>query len=385
MKTAFLSSGSDSYGVRRSLETLFRGFREEGVDPILICLEAGDMVRYAEDRGIPTFVCPVGRPKDFHSPLDVARNFQFMFNASASLRNTILESGADNLIVRQPYQMPLAARACHLARKRAYWLMPNMLSDKYPFRLNARIFDLILARYGMVAIANSACTRKSLIDTFAVSTVAHLGIDPAEFHPDEIPASREKYGFRSDAPLIGIFGRIWEPKGQKVFIQALFQVRNEFPDIQLAICGGPLDSAYGQDLRSTIDSLNLADRVLLMGSSDKLSDTLPSLYAMCDITVNSRLDPEPFGLSVIESMLMAKPVLAHQAGGPGETIIDGETGWLMDAPTVESFVEGIRRSMRDRPQWERLGQQALAHARLHYSHVAAARRIISIIKTQSTD
>ncbi|HZY70397.1 MAG TPA: glycosyltransferase family 4 protein [Thermoplasmata archaeon] len=41
---------------------------------------------------------------------------------------------------------------------------------------------------------------------------------------------------------------------------------------------------------------------------------------------------EPFGLVPIESMACGTPVLTYRKQGPGESVVDGETGWLVDGP-----------------------------------------------------
>jgi glycosyltransferase involved in cell wall biosynthesis len=57
--------------------------------------------------------------------------------------------------------------------------------------------------------------------------------------------------------------------------------------------------------------------------------------------------PEPFGLVAIESMATGTPVIARRAGGVTETIIHGETGFLVDdvneAVLAVARVAGLRR------------------------------------------
>ncbi len=46
-------------------------------------------------------------------------------------------------------------------------------------------------------------------------------------------------------------------------------------------------------------------------------------------------------MAPVEAMGAGKPVVALRAGGALETVIDGDTGVLFDAPTVESVVAAI--------------------------------------------
>ncbi|KAF3385279.1 hypothetical protein F1880_002489 [Penicillium rolfsii] len=46
---------------------------------------------------------------------------------------------------------------------------------------------------------------------------------------------------------------------------------------------------------------------------------------------------EHFGIVPVEAMLAGLPVLASNTGGPLETVVEGETGWLRDAHAVEEW------------------------------------------------
>lgn len=46
---------------------------------------------------------------------------------------------------------------------------------------------------------------------------------------------------------------------------------------------------------------------------------------------------EHFGIVPVEAMLQGLPVLASNTGGPLETIVEGETGWLRDAHAIEEW------------------------------------------------
>jgi len=68
---------------------------------------------------------------------------------------------------------------------------------------------------------------------------------------------------------------------------------------------------------------------------------LLDLFARCHAYVVP--GEEDFGMAPVEAMGAGKPVVALRAGGALETVVDGATGTLFDAPTVESLVAGIER------------------------------------------
>jgi glycosyltransferase involved in cell wall biosynthesis len=51
---------------------------------------------------------------------------------------------------------------------------------------------------------------------------------------------------------------------------------------------------------------------------------------------------EEFGIAAVEAQAAGRPVLAPNAGGTRETVIDGQTGVLVDDPCVEQLAEAMR-------------------------------------------
>ncbi|ETN45153.1 uncharacterized protein HMPREF1541_10030 [Cyphellophora europaea CBS 101466] len=51
---------------------------------------------------------------------------------------------------------------------------------------------------------------------------------------------------------------------------------------------------------------------------------------------------EHFGIVPVEAMQHGLPVLASNTGGPLETVVEGETGWLRDASKVEQWTQVMR-------------------------------------------
>jgi glycosyltransferase involved in cell wall biosynthesis len=54
---------------------------------------------------------------------------------------------------------------------------------------------------------------------------------------------------------------------------------------------------------------------------------------------------EDFGIVPVESQACGTPVVALNAGGARETVVDGETGVLVDGPSVEAFAAGLERAL----------------------------------------
>jgi len=87
-------------------------------------------------------------------------------------------------------------------------------------------------------------------------------------------------------------------------------------------------------LRRLIAELGLAEHVSVR--SDVPQDDLPSLYAAASVYLQTSHE-EGLGISVLEAMACGLPVVSTETAGSLETVVDGETGWLV---SQESDVEG---------------------------------------------
>ena len=96
--------------------------------------------------------------------------------------------------------------------------------------------------------------------------------------------------------------------------------------------------------------------------------------------MNSRLGAEPYGLTIVEAMLMQRPVLAYATGGPSETIEDERTGWLIQSPSVTAYQEGIKRALAARSEWAEMGCYARDRALRLFSLQESARAYAAILE-----
>ena len=67
---------------------------------------------------------------------------------------------------------------------------------------------------------------------------------------------------------------------------------------------------------------------------------------------------EEFGLTALEAQASGRPVLALDAGGVRETVVDGETGVLVDEDDPDALAEAMREVDFDRFDPERLRRHA---------------------------
>ena len=121
-------------------------------------------------------------------------------------------------------------------------------------------------------------------------------------------------------------------------------------DIHYIFVGGFHDQQYYQDVCEYIELEGLSDNVTITGHQENVSE----LMACMDIVVVPSV-PEPFGLVVLEAMMMKKPVIAFNVGGPSEIIQHGETGILVSEIKSEALGDEIGMLSNDPLMREKMG------------------------------
>lgn len=200
--------------------------------------------------------------------------------------------------------------------------------------------------------------------------------DPERFSPrPSDPALRTELGIPEGAPVVGKVGRLAPEKGHHLFLGAAAIVLREFPEARF-VCVGK--GRAREAIEALAQELGIADNVILTG----FRTDVPEIVALFDVFALTPTSGESLGTSILEGFLMEKPAVATRVGGTGESVRDGETGFLIEpapeAEQIDAIAEAILKLLHDPELRTRMGLAGRAMALDEFSPRRLAERCAGI-------
>jgi glycosyltransferase involved in cell wall biosynthesis len=147
------------------------------------------------------------------------------------------------------------------------------------------------------------------------------GVNSDHFRPDRPGRARlrAEYGIQADDVVIGHVSRIAPEKNVEYLADVLTEVQAREPRVRVLVVG---DGPSRPNLEKRLGSSAIF-------AGYRTGEDLADHYAAMDIFAFASLT-ETFGNVILEAMASGLPVVAVRAGGPGEVVRDGETGYLVE-------------------------------------------------------
>jgi phosphatidyl-myo-inositol dimannoside synthase len=316
-------------GIQRTLEALVKQLPPDRVG--VVCPSSPDQAAYDATASFRVF----RQPEPFLWPTrDVA----------SRVGHAARELGAEVVLFGATYPLGL--------------LGPGLARDGLPYVAAAHGFEYWLsiapgthalmrratsraARVAVMCSAFIARTVRTAVPRNVPVSVLYPGADVERFRPDlETAAIRRELGI-GDRPLVVCVSRLVPRKGQDVLIRAIPSIRRRVPDATLLIVGDGPDA----DRLRTLAARAPEGSVAFAGEVSE-SD-LPRYYAVGDVfampcrTRAAGLEVEGWGNVFIEAAACGRPVVVGDSGGARESLVDGETGLLVDGRDVEDVAAAI--------------------------------------------
>lgn len=355
-------------GVERGTVDMAAAIAEAGWTS-LVASAGGPMVRELERVGARHIQMPL----ESRSPFAIRRNAGY-------IARVIREFGVDIVHARSRAPAWSAHRAC--ARTGCHFVTTfHGTYNPGPFGIKKR-YNAIMTR-GERVIAISHFISEHMQRLYHVDPdkirVIHRGVDLDRFDPGRVSAERliqlaRQWRLPDGAPVIMLPGRLTRWKGQSVLIEALALLGRR--DIRCLLVGADQGrTKYRGELEKLISRRGLGDVVHIV---DQCND-MPAAYKLTDVAISASTDPEAFGRVIVEAMAMGRPVIGSNHGGAAETIVDGETGWLVppgDPEALAQMLDWVLGLAAPQRQW--VADTAMRYVRAHFTKDLMCRETLAV-------
>src|SRR5258707_9731220 len=295
-----------------------------------------------------------GLRRRYFPPLGLVRLAKELVSGTRSLLRVIRER--DIALVHSNTNAVLAgALAARIAHLPHIWSMHEILVEPVSIR---RVLHFLIPRLSTKVVTVSKAVRDHMLKDAPQSAskfqtiLGGINLEPFLCATGRTRI-RKEWAIADDEILVGMAGRVSRWKGQSIFAQAAALVLQEHRNAKFVSVGGVFENetVYIQRFKDEVHSLGIEKSFII---SDFRSD-MPDVFAAYDILVLPSTLPEPFGLVVIEAMASGKPVVATRPGGPSETVVDGETGFLIDASNPDELARSLNTLIGDPGKCRRMG------------------------------
>jgi phosphatidylinositol alpha-1,6-mannosyltransferase len=299
------------------------------------------------------------------------------------VRGLIRQTGSEVVLFGDA--MPLAALGPGLARHGTpylvaahgfdYWLSLVPGSHAWMRRMTSRA-----ARVPVMCSEFIARVVRTAVPAEVPVSVLFPGADIQTFRPD-LPTQDivERHGV-TDRPLIVCVSRLVPRKGQDVLIASMAEIRRRVPDATLLVVG---DGPFRERLEALAASAPNGSVVFAGQVSEQ---DLPRYYraghvfAMPCRSRAAGLEVEGWGNVFIEAAACGRPVVVGDSGGARESLVDGETGILVNGSRRAEVADAVACLLEDPARAEAMGAAGRARVERDHTWPTIAERLASWLR-----
>jgi glycosyltransferase involved in cell wall biosynthesis len=257
-------------------------------------------------------------------------------------------------------------------------------ADSFP---PARVrIEGMLMRHADRIIAECPQDRLDMEDLYGAPpsriTVAPCGFDPEELWPVPMDEARAHLGLPTGKFLVLQLGRMVPRKGVDTVIQGVAMLRARHGvDAGLLVVGGDIGHPHGRDsaemarLRSLAAQLGIGEHVHFAGQQPRTE--LRYYYGAANAFVTTPWY-EPFGITPVEAMACARPVIGSEVGGIKSTVVDGTTGFLIPSRDPQAVADRLATLHHNPELASAMGEHGLRRAYQHYTWRIVAQQAAAI-------
>ncbi|MDD5585453.1 MAG: lipid-A-disaccharide synthase [Alphaproteobacteria bacterium] len=356
-------------GAEQSCVDIVSGLTERGCLPLVVSA-GGSRASEAERRGGRHYTYPVNSK----NPFVILKN---AWRLARFIRNKHVD------IVHVRSRAP--AWSAWLAARMTGRPFVTTFHAAYKFSGAAKKFYNRVMTRGDRVIAISQFIADHIVRSYRINPkkirVIPRGVELDKFMPENVTEDRRgelrgEWKLAGQPRIVLMPARISPIKGHRLLIEAMAMLPLDFSDAVAVVIGDDQGrEGYCRELEGRIRSNGLQNNVKLVGHCTDM----PAAYSLADVVVVPALVPEGFGRVPVEAMAMGVPVIASDLGATRETVVEGETGWLMPPSNPQAWADAIVRALTMTPEERaRMAQAGMERARAYYGRALMIRDTLAV-------
>ncbi len=381
MQILYFSNTRERGGAEEHLLTLLRGLDVARFRAALACMP--ELARaLAPDLPSHVELVPVclRRPADWRGAVRLCR--WMLARRPAVVHSHLFYASLFASPLARICGVPAVVETPHVSER---WRQGRWKSRYFVDRWAGRAVDYYIA----VSAANARyLTQEKRLPARKV-VVIHNGSDLERFDPSRVlPADVRPWGIAPSDRLLVVVGRLEPQKGHAVLIEAVARLAPHHPRLKVACLG---EGRLKAELQAMAERLGIGNVIQFPGFQPAVerwlaraeASVLPSFY-------------EGLPLAAIESLAMARPVVATAVDGTPEVVQDGVHGRIVppgNATALAAAIEDLLRQPECARRWgaagrawvrERFSQsRQLAETQAHYLRASARRGAVAAAARRS--
>lgn len=350
-------------GGQQSILLLLKSLNRELYDPVLLCMQDGDLPNAARELNIKVIIQDLPTLRTLNI-FKISEHINY-------LRQKLFEWTIDIVhseFSRGNFYFGMAIRGTGIP---LIWHV--RISNTEGF-LYERFLYVLAER--IIAVSKSAARRFLRFPEYTEKvSIAYNAVDPNEFNPEHQDGSfREELAIDGHSVLFGIIGEVLPLKGQLDFVEAAVKVCKYYENARFVIIGEG-SKKYVKHINTFIRDNSLTDKIKFVPFRPNIS----TVFSDLDVVVNASMI-EGFSRTILEAMACAKPVIATRVGGNPEAVQDGVTGFLVPPKDASSLAEAMMELIKSPEKMTEMGSQARQRVCENFTPQITARKIEEVYR-----
>ncbi len=365
---SFISHSVGMAGAERSLLELIDGLKVRGMICHVVLPGEGPIEEELKKRLITYDILPyrfwtMGEHED-------VRDIDMIITEQSLALAALLDLVNSDIVYTNTSVINVGALAAKILSKPHVWHIREFgeLDHNMKFTLPIRERSKFVYDHSVRVIYNSKAVEKYYLGDVKKSDVVYNNVNV-----DKIHNINEQIFIRPGSYKLAVMGTAHSGKNQEDAIWAVQDLVKSGVNVELVIVGDG-ERTYVEKLKNIVFENELEDYVRFLGVVKNPYSILSKIDVLIVCAKN-----EAFGRTIVEAMLLQKPVIAPRSGGVPEIITDGINGLLYASGNFKELAEKLKFLWNNKEEGFLYAKNAYAFAREHFSDKKYSGKITNII------